>query len=159
MNRFTQIITIYLAGVILSPALIAASAPEVTCPTVSQLQTYVLDATDLSGFDQKTQQALFDALMYEKSLDRKHWYFSIIAMKASKDDDVRALIADTINQLQPVSNDPFQYMEWRWKSEKVPVCIYTIPGNNTLYAEAALYDPLYVPDNEVKYLRSMRRFT
>lgn len=119
----------------------ASNVEDIVCPTVDQLKQYKLIFTDAGGYDQNSQRMSFSAVLNPGGNESdRGWSLGIDSMQAEKGEDLNAILTSTIGKLEPVSSDPFQFIETIWEKEKTPVCVYTVPGNENINA-LAIYQP------------------
>ena len=114
-----------------------ADTSDVVCPTTNELQQFNLLETFMHGFDPKTQKITFAALLEQGVLG--NWALEIDLMQAGQGDDVTVITTETVQQLMPVSSTPFADDLSGLTGERLPVCVYTLPGNDRVFALAFFF--------------------
>ncbi len=120
--------------------LCASSTVEIACPSVEELKKYKLRYTDTKRFVRESQQVIFSGLLDLGKEDYKssYWVLSVSGMKAGKGDNLVAILNETIENLQPVSSEPFVYTQYR-DEEDTGMCFYTLPGDEDVNAEVHFF--------------------
>lgn len=152
----------------------ATNTPDITCPTVESLTQYQFESEDAAHYNPQTQKLDFYVSLQEKTTNddgdddsmanegdhlAPYWLLDIGPIPIGKNASVEEASREIIGNLELVSTDPFNYEYSSWRNQKSPVCVYQLPGNNTISAKATFVNPaILFPFKQQLIQRSLYKF-
>ena len=126
--------------VLMSQFAFANKATSVNCPTADQIKQFSHLASFPFGFnsESKSMKSVAVAANMEELDAESGWALVIHPLEVSQSETAPQVVQNAIDKLVPVSSTPFNYTIV--DDLEVPVCAYTLPGNQQVNALAYYVD-------------------
>ncbi len=129
--------------VLMSQFAFASKATNVTCPTADQIKQFSYLASFPFGFNNKSKsmKSVAVAVNMEELEAESGWALVMHPLEVGQSETAPQALQNAIDKLQPVSSTPFNYTIV--DDLEIPVCAYTLPGNQQFNALAYYIDESY----------------